>query len=254
MVVLIHGRPATFGPGNQALAGVDALLAAWRPGEAAGNAIARLLFGDVSPSARLTQAWVQAAQDVHSPGNPWFQPFQADGGTKPNKNNDDLGPSSVLFPFGKCNRPFFVSSFEEAQRKRLYTGFGLSYTEFRYSPPTVLDANVGANSTFVVHVTVQNVGNVTGAAVVQIYASAAPGLTLGVTRAERWLVGYAKLSLTAGQKRVAAVSVSAADLGRYDSASRSWVVDPGRYSLFAQECAGSRWDGEPKRHPLSNVP
>ena len=100
VVVLIHGRPATFGPGNQALAGVDALLAAWRPGEAAGDAIARLLFGDVSPSARLTQAWVQAAQDVHSPGNPWFQPFQADGGTKPNKNNDDLGPSSVLFPFG----------------------------------------------------------------------------------------------------------------------------------------------------------
>ena len=34
----------------------DALLAAWRPGEAAGDAIARLLFGDVSPSARLTQA------------------------------------------------------------------------------------------------------------------------------------------------------------------------------------------------------
>ena len=104
------------------------------------------------------------------------------------------------------------------------------------------------------HVTVQNVGNVTGAAVVQIYASAAPGLTLGVTRAERWLVGYAKLSLTAGQKKVAAVSVSAADLGRYDSASRSWVVDPGRYSLFAQECAGSRWDGEPKCRSVSNVP
>ena len=42
---------------------------------------------------------------------------------------------------------------------------------------------------------------------------------------------------------MATVSVDAADLGRYDTARRSWVVDSGRYTLFAQECAGSRWDG-----------
>ena len=32
VVVMIRGRPATFGPGNKALSGVDALMAAWRPG------------------------------------------------------------------------------------------------------------------------------------------------------------------------------------------------------------------------------
>ena len=35
VVVLIHGRPQTFGPDNAALAKVDALVAAWRPGEEA---------------------------------------------------------------------------------------------------------------------------------------------------------------------------------------------------------------------------
>lgn len=88
-----------------------------------------------------------------------------------------------------------------------------------------------------------NVGNASGATVVQIYASAAPGVTLGVTRNERWLVGYTKLSLAAGKQAAAEVVVDADDLGRYDNAKRSWVVDPGEYSLFAQECAGSRWDG-----------
>ena len=59
--------------------------------------------------------------------------LQADGGAKPNKNNDDLGLSSVLFPFG----------------------FGLS-SSFKYSPPTVANGTIGANDTLVVHVTVLN--------------------------------------------------------------------------------------------------
>lgn len=70
IVVLIHGRPATFGPGNAVLAKVDALFAAWRPGEEGGAAIARLLFGEVSPSGKLTQAWLEDAGGVRGPGNP----------------------------------------------------------------------------------------------------------------------------------------------------------------------------------------
>jgi hypothetical protein len=65
----------------------------------------------------------------------------------------------------------------------------------------------------------------------------------GVTRNERVLVGFAKVRVAAGQQVVATVTVETIDLGRYDPQTKEWLVDSGEYTLFAQECAGSRWDG-----------
>ena len=50
VVVLIHGRPVTFGFNNSVLTNVPAMLASWRAGEEGGNGIGDILFGDVSPS------------------------------------------------------------------------------------------------------------------------------------------------------------------------------------------------------------
>ena len=204
---------------NFLLSRVDGLFAAWRPGEEGGTAVANLLFGDVNPSGKLTQAWLASGSDVHSPGNPWFQPYQADGGAKPNLNRD--GNSGVLWPFG----------------------FGLSYASFNFSRPSLSASRATANSSIEVSVTVLNTAAVAGATVVQIYAGASPGMTPGVTRNERVLVGFTKIRLGAGEQAVATVEVETNDLGRYDPYMRVWVVDSGEYTLFAQDCAGSRWDG-----------
>ena len=68
-------------------------------------------------------------------------------------------------------------------------------------------------------------------------------MTPGVTRNERVLVGYSKIRVDAGQKAMATVKVQTNDLGRYEPYRRKWLVDPGNYTIFAQDCAGSRWDG-----------
>ena len=74
IAVLIHGRPLSFeGGATSVLDGVDALLAAWRPGEEGGSAIVRLLLGDANPSGKLAQAWQRSAGYIQGPTNPWFQ-------------------------------------------------------------------------------------------------------------------------------------------------------------------------------------
>ena len=65
-MILVHGRPQTFGPGNIALDNIDAMFAAFRPGEEFGNAMASLLFGRVSPSAKLAQSWPRSVGQVGS--------------------------------------------------------------------------------------------------------------------------------------------------------------------------------------------
>jgi beta-glucosidase len=209
------------------------MLAAWRPGEEGGTACARIIFGDVSPSGKLTQAWPTDVGGVNSPGNPWSQPYQADGsdtktasGPIPASYHDgDSGATQVLFPMG----------------------FGLSFSRFNYSQPTIAHGGsatkLSANQSIAVLVTVQNVGDIVAATIVQVYAAASsPGMTLGISRNQRVLVGFIKLRLRAGETAVAKVQVEMADMGRYDPYAHKWVVDAGPYTLFAQDCAGSRWD------------
>ena len=57
IVVLINGRPTTFGPLNAVLGNVDAMLVTGRPGQAAGDGIADILYGKVAPSGKLTTSW-----------------------------------------------------------------------------------------------------------------------------------------------------------------------------------------------------
>ncbi len=53
--------------------GVDALLAAFRPGEEFGNAVVNLLTGAVSPSGKLAQSWPRTVGHVGSGSSPWLQ-------------------------------------------------------------------------------------------------------------------------------------------------------------------------------------
>ena len=128
VVVLINCRPATFGSGgnskfgrapNTLLDGVQALLVAWNNGAEGGNAVADLLFGDVSPSGRLAANWLNSVGNAAATPSTWGLARQQSDYDRTLENGDP-----VAFVFG----------------------FGLDYLDVTHSAaPTLSPPNISAN-------------------------------------------------------------------------------------------------------------
>lgn len=114
--------------------------------------------------------------------------------------------------------------FDRNGAKPLYPfGYGLSYTKFALSKPSV-----STGDTVTVRVAVKNTGRMAGAETVQVYAEPPKG---PIARAPRELRAFAKASLAPGESQVLTMSFAKKDLARYDVAKKAWVVDPGVYRL-----------------------
>lgn len=77
VVVLLHGRPTTFGPdlGIPVLSRVNALLIASNPGALGAQAIAEVLLGITNPSGRLPDSWMADVGHLGSSAQPFMQPL-----------------------------------------------------------------------------------------------------------------------------------------------------------------------------------
>lgn len=132
IVVLIHGRPQTFGLGNSILSQVDALFAGWRPGEEGGTAIVDLLMGHQVPSGKLVQSWPRTVGHVHSGSSPWLQRVQGKwvANSKGCETED-----------GRCYDPYVFDGFDSTPLFQF--GFGMSYTTFRYTKISITKPSLG---------------------------------------------------------------------------------------------------------------
>jgi beta-glucosidase len=131
IVVITSGNPLII-PEVYELA--DAVIYAWYPGEQGGNALADILFGDVSPSGRMPFTVPYSVNDL-----PAYDNYAMAGRTYRYMEKEPL------FPFG----------------------FGLSYTEFEYS-------NISSKvegETIVVSAEVKNTGKMAAEEVAQLYIS-----------------------------------------------------------------------------------
>ena len=147
---------------------VDALLAAWRPGEEGGNAIVDIIIGAVNPSGHTTQAWPADTGQINSLVNPWYQ-SSGEGINVPVDGGIDA--ALPLFPFG----------------------FGLSYTKFSFGQPALSSEFAGKTDTIRVTVPVSNTGKRDGCTVVQLYSEAP--VAIGLAHYQRTLVGFTKVRI-----------------------------------------------------------
>lgn len=110
-------------------------------------------------------------------------------------------------------------------------GFGLSYTTFELSDLTVSPAGTDGVVPLTVTVTVRNTGGVAGAEVVQVYV----GVPVAGQPPKR-LVGFAKVSLEAGESRQVSITIDPAatnhPLSVWDHCVRDFAVKPGEYTVY----------------------
>jgi beta-glucosidase len=149
---------------------IPAILNAWYPGEAGGEAVAQALAGDFSPAGRLPVTFYRSVDQL-----PPFEDYSMANRTY------RYFSGTPLYPFG----------------------FGLSYTTFAYSNIRVDRADVPADATVTIAADVTNTGRVAGDEVVQLYLT-----HTGVAGApRRALQGVQRVHLAPGQKTTVAFAL-----------------------------------------------
>jgi len=176
---------------NWASENVPAILEAWYRGQAAGTAIADVLFGDYNPGGRLPITFYRSVNDL-----PPFEDHTMKGRTY------RFFDGQPLYPFGH----------------------GLSYTTFRYDDLDTSAETLPAGESITISVDVTNTGNRAGDEVVQLYVQ---HIGSAVERPRQELKGYRRVKLEPGETRSVRFSLAVSALAYWDAAEDHWVVEDG---------------------------
>ena len=182
---------------------VDAALVTWYPGQADGEALADVLFGDADPGGRLPVTFGRSVDDYPTASAERFPGV------------DDVASYSEGVFVG-------YRHFDAEDREPTFPfGHGTSYADWTYEAVTVSEASSG----FELAVDLTNAGDRAGTEVVQAYAdrSVAP-----VPTPDRELVGFARVSVDPGETTTARIPVDREVLAYYDD---GWRVAPGEYPV-----------------------
>ena len=208
VVVLENGGPLLMPWIGQ----VQGVVEAWYPGMRGGEAIVRVLYGEVDPSGRLPATFAADAGQLvrRSPVGAELAP--KDGSVGPTFPVDYTEGSSVGYRW-----------FAEKGQKPLFPfGYGLSYTRFRYGALSLTGGKAMAAS-----VAVTNTGAREGTETVQLY------LNKGPERGQRRLLGWAQVKLKPGETRTVRIDAEPRLLANWDDKANGWRLAGGRYEVFA---------------------
>ncbi|HEX7799264.1 MAG TPA: glycoside hydrolase family 3 C-terminal domain-containing protein, partial [Asticcacaulis sp.] len=208
VVVLETGGPVVMPWLNS----VGAVLEAWYPGASGGEAIARVLTGEVNPSGHLPATFPAGVDQLPRTvldGDP-----KLDENSHPHTDYDIEGAAVGYKWFDKKGyKPLFPF------------GYGLSYTSFQLGGLTAQADGKGLKASF----SIRNTGASDGKEVAQIYV--APAADAGWEAPKR-LGGFVKADLKPGESRTLTASVDPRLLGTYDSASKTWTIKAGDYKVM----------------------
>ncbi len=202
---------------------VPAIVQGWFLGSEAGEALAAVLCGDVSPSGKLPFTWPASLKDVGAhalstyPGT-WRKP----GGKQTDGNIiDEEYKEGIYVGYRWADKhnthPLFAF------------GHGLSYTSFNISNLRLSNLKITPSDSLTVTVTVKNTGKRAGAEVVQLYIHDDKA---SIDRPYKELKGFRKVFLRPGESRDVAITIGRDALSFYDEAAHQWKAEPGAFTVL----------------------
>ena len=212
VVVLSNGDAVVMSPW---LDHVGAVVEQFLVGETIGEALARVLFGEVNPSGKLPVTFPKRLEDTSA--YPYFP--------------------------GECSHHVYGEGifvgyryFDKKKIEPLFPfGYGISYTTFQYSAIRADRSQMKDTDTVTVSVDVTNTGCVKGKEIVQIYVSDEKSR---LKRPEKELKAFGKVELEPGETKTLTFTLGYRDFAYYDPEASDWVVEEGIFHIHAAANAG----------------
>lgn len=192
VLVLLNGSAVSI---NWADKNIPAIVEAWYPGQAAGDAIADVLFGDFNPSGRLPVTFYKSVDQI-----PAFTDYGMKGRTYRYFEGD------VLYPFG----------------------YGLSYSKFEYKNIHLQKEKISSTESVYLYADITNKSKVKGEEVVQLYVK---GKGLKENDAVKTLRGFEKVTLRPNETRQVKFQITPQMLSIYKD-KEGFVTEKRIYELL----------------------
>jgi len=202
VVVLMNGRPLTI---EWIAENIPAVVESWFLGTQTGNAIADVLFGDFNPCGKLPVSFPRY-----------------------------VGQIPVNYNYKSTGRPYddelkFTSRYIDYPNSPRYPfGFGLSYTEFKYSNLKLDKTKIKKNESVEASIEVMNAGSVSGKEVIQLYIK---DLVASVTRPVKELKGFQKIELKPGETKTIEFVITPKMLSFLD-VNLNETIEPGEFHVM----------------------
>ena len=194
------------------------MLDTWYGGQEAGNALTRILFGDVNPSGKLPISWEEKIED-----DPAYKNYYEQSGTR------DVKYAEGIF--------LGYRYYEKNNVKPLFPfGFGMSYTDFAFRNLTVTPRSAPPSGPVTVGFDVKNTGARAGAEVAEVYVG---DPSAAVPRPVKELKGFSRVMLAPGESRHVTVTLDRRSMAYWDTNIHNWKVDPGKFTVFVGDSSAN---------------
>lgn len=196
------GRPISSDAAQECM---NAIIEAWAPAEAGTKAILEVLLGKFNPCGKLpVSAAYHTGQLPVYYNHPWGSAWHT---------GRSIG---------------FQDYVDLPHAPRYCFGYGLSYTQFKYSALQIDNQEVSTNGTVTISCEITNIGTMDGTEVVQLYLTDSYA---SLQRPSKELAGFARVSLKAGEKRKVTFSVNSSQMAFLDEKMK-WKIEAGEIKVL----------------------